>query len=78
MKTAIALVAAMSLAVPPAALAGDSGKHYYLSLGDSWSVGAQGALGDTNEGYADQIVAGFEAQRPGRQWKLKKLGCGGE
>jgi lysophospholipase L1-like esterase len=77
MKTAIAVIAALSLSFPSAALASDSSR-YYLALGDSLAVGAQPLLGETDEGYADQLHAALEAQHPGRQWKLRKLGCGGE
>lgn len=68
------------LAFPAAARGGESATHYYVSLGDSLSVGVQpiGAppFHQTNEGYTDQLYAMLQAEEP----KLKhiRLGCGGE
>jgi lysophospholipase L1-like esterase len=53
---------------------------YYLSLGDSLSVGVQpnsyGASLRTPGGYADRLFAVLHGQQPGLH--LKKLGCSGE
>lgn len=65
----------------------DAEVHYYLSLGDSLSVGVQpngaGVLLLTDDGYVDALYAaikpGFEAagSQP-RELRLVKLGCPGE
>ena len=56
------------------------GPEYYLSLGDSLSVGdqpnAQGATLPTDQGYADQLYAML--RRDDRDLRLVKLGCPGE
>jgi lysophospholipase L1-like esterase len=53
---------------------------YYLSLGDSLSVGvqpdSQGHLQATGQGYADDLFAAEKAAQPGLH--LVKLGCSGE
>lgn len=53
---------------------------YYLSLGDSLSVGdqpnAKGVTLPTDEGYADQLYAALRRADPGL--RLWKLGCPGE
>ena len=59
---------------------------YYVSLGDSLSVGVRpnsgGALRPTDDGYADQLFdrirAEFESAAPNRELRLVKLGCPGE
>ena len=65
----------------------DEDVHYYLSLGDSLSVGVQptssGILLPTSDGYPDQLYdsirPGFEAGGAGNQTlELNKLGCPGE
>lgn len=57
-----------------------SAREYYLSLGDSLSVGdqpnAQGTTLPTNQGYADQLAAMLRRDDPGLT--LVKLGCPGE
>jgi lysophospholipase L1-like esterase len=54
--------------------------HYYLSLGDSLSVGdqpnAKGVDLPTNQGYADQLEKAF--RRTDKNLVLYKLGCPGE
>ena len=77
----IALTAA--IAVPAAAdnqPNSNNGVHYYLSLGDSLSVGdqpnAQGVTLPTDEGYADQLYATLH--NSDRQLRLAKIGCPGE
>jgi lysophospholipase L1-like esterase len=68
-------------AVTPARAGDNNATHYYLSLGDSFSVGVQ-PIGDggqdieTNQGYPDQLYALLHASDPKLQ--LVKLGCGGE
>jgi lysophospholipase L1-like esterase len=53
---------------------------YYLSLGDSLSVGVQpdshGQQHSTSQGYADDLYATEKAAKPGL--RLVKLGCSGE
>jgi lysophospholipase L1-like esterase len=76
----------LSLAVLAIVLtsAGDAGAKdkpvYYLALGDSLSVGVQPNAptpsGETDEGYADQLVAALRVQNP--DLRLVKLSCGGE
>ncbi|NCF24849.1 MAG: hypothetical protein GWP60_09940 [Gammaproteobacteria bacterium] len=64
----------------------DADVFYYVSLGDSLSVGVRpnssGTLLPTNDGYADQLFdqvrAEFEAAGPNRELRLEKLGCPGE
>jgi lysophospholipase L1-like esterase len=56
------------------------GVDYYVSLGDSFSVGTQPIgeppLFETDQGYADQLYALLQPADP--MLKLVKLGCGGE
>ncbi|MGI8336081.1 SGNH/GDSL hydrolase family protein [Actinomadura scrupuli] len=68
--TALGLLAAGQPAVSAAT------PHYYVSLGDSLSQGYQPGLGDTNEGYPDQLFATLKAGDPALE--LVKLGCSGE
>jgi lysophospholipase L1-like esterase len=76
-------VAALALAIaalaPVAAHAAPKPK-YYLSLGDSLSVGVQpnsaGVSVETTRGYADQLFA--LKRRSVSGLRLYKLGCGGE
>jgi len=64
----------------------DSDVHYYLSLGNSLSVGVQpngaGVTLPTDDGYADQLFdsirPAFEAAGVNRELRLIKLGCPGE
>lgn len=59
---------------------------YYVSLGDSLSVGVRpnsgGTLLPTNDGYADQLFdrvrADFESAGTNRELRLVKFGCPGE
>jgi lysophospholipase L1-like esterase len=78
----LAVVALAPTATVTAARADDSNAiHYYLSLGDSFSVGVQ-PIGDggqdieTSQGYSDQLYATLQESDPKLQ--LVKLGCGGE
>ncbi|TDC93583.1 SGNH/GDSL hydrolase family protein [Actinomadura sp. 7K507] len=50
--------------------------EYYLSVGDSLSVGAQPGQGPTDEGYPDRLYAALKAENP--DLELVKLGCPGE
>lgn len=67
-------------------IGGTTDVYYYLSLGDSLSVGVQpngeGILLPTDEGYADQLFdlirPGFQAGGQNRELRLVKLGCPGE
>jgi len=76
----------ISTIAAPTALADSPGTsdanavHYYVSLGDSFSVGVQPIgeppLFETNQGYADQLYSMLLTRDP--KLKLVKLGCGGE
>lgn len=70
----------LMLAAPVFAANDNNGVRYYVSLGNSLSVGIQpdatGANQLTDEGYADQL---FDIIEPGfRKIRLVKLGCPGE
>jgi lysophospholipase L1-like esterase len=70
-----ALVAlATSAVVAPIAHA--DATHYYVALGDSLSRGYMPGLGDTDQGYVDDLYATLHATDPSLQ--LVKLGCSGE
>jgi lysophospholipase L1-like esterase len=80
---AAALALSVAAAVPAAAASRpDSSPKitYYLSLGDSLSVGdqpnAKGVTLPTNQGYADQLYNALRRTDPGL--RLYKLGCPGE
>lgn len=60
--------------VSPASADGDP--VYYLSLGDSLSTGYQPGMGNTDEGYPDQLHASLKERTPALE--LVKVGCGGE
>jgi lysophospholipase L1-like esterase len=64
-----------SVAAAPSGSA-DPTPHYYVSLGDSLSRGYMPGLGDTDQGYADDLFATLQARDPSLQ--LVKLGCSGE
>jgi lysophospholipase L1-like esterase len=72
----LVVIAAIAGAMAPAAHAGT---HYYLSLGDSLSVGRQpdasGREHNTRDGYVEVVARGL-ARRDGPIRTLK-LGCGG-
>jgi lysophospholipase L1-like esterase len=72
LSVALALTAAAGL-VPSAAAATT---HYYVALGDSLSRGYMPNVGDTDQGYADDLFATLHAADPTLQ--LVKLGCSGE
>ena len=84
MRPKLALVAALALLLaalaPVAAHAAKPKTRYYLSLGDSLSVGVQpnaaGTSVETSQGYANQLLALKRRSVPGL--KLYQLGCGGE
>jgi len=81
---AAAALALTATAAVPAVADQRPGEHnggeYYLSLGDSLSVGdqpnAQGVTLPTDQGYADQLYTVI--RRADRDLKLAKLGCPGE
>jgi lysophospholipase L1-like esterase len=88
-RTAVAILLALvlALALPTAALAAKDGKgkkqdrQFYVSLGDSYSVGYQpapggGLGGATTDGYANQLPR--LAKDKGYKLKLVNFGCGGE
>lgn len=64
----------------------DADVYYYVSIGDSLSVGVRpdsnGVLLPTDDGYSDQLFdlirPGFEAAAANRELRLVKLGCPGE
>jgi len=86
-RTVAVLLIGLGLAALSAAPAGAApkGKQYYLSLGDSLSVGIQPGPADdpghepqivqTDEGYSDQLYA--IAKRHYRNLTLVKAGCSG-
>jgi len=57
----------------PASVA--SGPTYYVSLGDSYSVGYQPGPGATRQGYANDVVR--EEARLGKHLTLENFGCAG-
>lgn len=70
--TVLALIAL----VPAAQAAKPRASQYFLSLGDSYSVGYQDSLGHTtHNGPADQLLP--LARKRGYRFKLVNLGCGG-
>jgi lysophospholipase L1-like esterase len=54
----------------------DPTPHYYVALGDSLSRGYMPGVGDSDQGYADDLFATLQARDPSLQ--LVKLGCSGE
>jgi lysophospholipase L1-like esterase len=76
----VVLIMPFGAAVPAAYAGQDAGPVYYLSVGDSLSVGVQpdseGETNPTNEGYADQLYAMLKEQTPNLE--LVKLGCKSE
>jgi lysophospholipase L1-like esterase len=77
---AVAACAAVAVALPGAAVAKAASPHYYLALGDSLSQGMQpdlhGVTRNTNQGYANDLLAIERNRVPGLQ--LVQLGCGGD
>jgi lysophospholipase L1-like esterase len=81
--TVLALVAVVGLGATTTASAVDNVGHararpaprYYVSLGDSYSVGYQPGRGQTRNGFPDQVVA--KAARRGLRLRLVNFGCGG-
>ena len=77
---ALAFTAAAAVPAAAAERPATTHVHYYLSLGDSLSVGdqpnAKGVDIPTNAGYADQLEKAF--QRTDKNLLLYKLGCPGE
>ena len=71
---------AVAAVLPGLAAAKAASPHYYLALGDSLSQGMQpdlnGVTRDTNEGYANDLLAIERSHVRGLQ--LDQLGCGGE
>jgi lysophospholipase L1-like esterase len=71
-------LAVVSLIVfaPGAQAATKPAKQYFLSMGDSYSVGYQDSVGHTTRhGPADQLLP--LARKRGYRFKLVNLGCGG-
>jgi lysophospholipase L1-like esterase len=72
-----ALVATAAVAVPTiASQAIPTGPAYYVSLGDSLSVGYQPGLGDTTQGFSEDVYNALHAHLT--QLQLVKFGCSGE
>ena len=71
----VVLALAATVGSAPAASADDPA-HYYLALGDSLARGYMPGVGDTNQGYADDVYAALQAGDPSLE--LVKLGCSGE
>lgn len=69
------LVAGSVTAMSMTASATDT-TNYYLTLGDSLSVGYQPGQGDTTQGYTNQLLPTLQHKVPGIQ--LMELGCAGE
>jgi len=80
LKTGLAAALAVMIAALAPAAAQAAKPKYYLSLGDSLSVGFQpnsaGVGRETSRGYADQLFA--LKRRSIANLKLYKLGCAGE
>jgi len=70
-----AVLAAAAVTVPASA-ADDATTHYYVALGDSLSRGYMPGVGDTDQGYADDLYTTLHARDASLQ--LVKLGCSGE
>ena len=71
-----AALAAVSAALVPVSSSTADTTHYYMALGDSLSRGYMPGVGDTDQGYADDLFATLQARDPSLQ--LVKLGCSGE
>jgi lysophospholipase L1-like esterase len=79
LATALALTLVLGAAAPAARADADSGRHYYLSLGDSLAAGTNATevgVAFTDLGYADQLHAALAVDDP--KLELVKLGCPGE
>src|SRR3984885_1529650 len=84
--TLVVLAATVAMATLACSASSTAERHasvrvsYYLSLGDSLSVGVQpdaaGKSLPTGQGYANQLYAALHAGDPGL--RLVKLGCSGE
>jgi lysophospholipase L1-like esterase len=74
LSLALALITVAGLG-PGVATAADA-THYYVALGDSLSRGYMPGVGDTDQGYADDLYTTLHAADPTLQ--LVKLGCSGE
>ena len=78
--TAICVAVVFVLAAAAGTVRASDGIHYYVALGDSYSIGIQpigpGQVFETDDGYADQLYRMLQPTDP--QLKLVKLGCGGE
>jgi lysophospholipase L1-like esterase len=72
----VVAVAALATTVATAPSDGAETVHYYLALGDSLSRGYMPGVGDTDQGYADDLYARLHAVDP--TLELVKLGCSGE
>lgn len=78
-RMVVGVVAALCLIVVPNALAASRHQHYYLSLGDSLSVGYQPLGGggiETHQGYANDLEAKYAKQV--KHLKLVEVGCPGD
>ena len=73
--TVLAVVRAGAATVPTASAVAPT---YYVALGDSLSRGYMPGVGDTDQGYADQLYAKLKAAHPFINLQLVKLGCSGE
>ena len=81
MKTIKALVLALSFSALAACGSSGGDQLFYVSMGDSLSVGVQadpttGESVETNEGYSDQLFAALQQEFPNLE--LVKFGCPGE
>jgi lysophospholipase L1-like esterase len=72
---AVAAIGLFAAGQVPASAA-PAAPHYYVSIGDSLSQGYQPGLGNTDQGYVDDLYASMKAKDP--SLRLAKLGCSGE
>jgi lysophospholipase L1-like esterase len=72
----ISVVIAAMLCAGYSAAAAMPAPTYYLALGDSLSQGYMPGLGNTHQGYVDDVYRVLLTRQPGLQ--LVKLGCSGE
>ena len=71
----VLMLAGLVTAVPSFATSTPT-PSYYLALGDSLSQGYQPGLGNTTQGYVDDLYDTLKVNQPDLQ--LDKLGCSGE
>jgi lysophospholipase L1-like esterase len=75
LRCALVSIAFLAMILAPGTARGDT-TTYYLALGDSLARGYMPGVGDTNQGYADDLYSDLLVSNPNLQ--LVKLGCSGE